>query len=77
MTKTWVLLSVVLGIGTIAHEARAQCVLCRCIYSTDPIGIPIRTFRPVSGAGRVRMCIEMYADDTALHVPGRLLSGYQ
>jgi hypothetical protein len=51
MTKTWVLLSVVLGIGTIAHEARAQCVLCRCIYSTDPIGIPIRTSGPFPAQG--------------------------
>ena len=51
MTKAWVFLFVVLGIGTIAHEARAQCVLCRCIYSTDPMGTPIGTSGPFPAQG--------------------------
>jgi hypothetical protein len=43
MTKMWVLLLGLAGTSAVADVARAQCVLCRCIYSTDFYGTPIRT----------------------------------
>src|SRR5262245_23680098 len=35
--------AILLAIGAMTTRASAACVLCRCIYGTDPYGAPIRT----------------------------------
>jgi len=51
MRTTWILLLALLAIGSVIDPARAQCVLCRCIYSTDPFGAPIRASSPFPAQG--------------------------
>jgi hypothetical protein len=48
---TLVLAAAVVEIGAVSDQARAQCVLCRCIYSTDFYGTPVRTSSPFAAQG--------------------------
>jgi hypothetical protein len=43
VTKPWMLLFALVTVGAMTNGARADCVLCRCIYGTDFYGTPIRT----------------------------------
>jgi hypothetical protein len=38
-------------VGAVSNEARAECLLCRCIYSTDYYGTPARTSSPFAAQG--------------------------
>jgi hypothetical protein len=49
--STWILLLALVGISAVADEARAQCVLCRCVYSTYFNGAPMRTSSPFQAQG--------------------------
>ena len=43
MIRAWVLVLALFVVVALVNDAYAACVLCRCIYATDPYGWPIRT----------------------------------
>src|SRR5262245_6687736 len=65
MTNARIWLFALLWVGTMTLEARADCVLCRCIYATDPWDAPIRMSSsfPARGTSEcLSKCVETRAN---------------
>jgi hypothetical protein len=59
--STWAFLVILSGVGFWSETTQAACVLCRCVYATDPYGVPVRTSSPFQAQGVpdcVSTCIE-------------------